>query len=89
MRSSSWQQLLQLLLLGGIASRAQRTIASADLSSPLTPMRFPILECVGGSHGELLMWAPYRDHVRKAQADIGFKHLRGHGLLSDDLSTLL
>jgi len=52
-------------------------------------MSAPILDCVGGSHGEMLMWAPYREHVRRARADIGFRHIRGHGLLSDDLSTYL
>ena len=33
--------------------------------------------------------ADYREHLARVQRDIGFKHIRGHGLLDDDMSTLL
>lgn len=35
------------------------------------------------------MRADYREHLARVQRDIGFKHIRGHGLLDDDMSTYL
>jgi len=50
---------------------------------------FPILDCVGSGHGSLALRADYRAHLAKVQHDIGFKHIRGHGLINDDMSTYL
>jgi xylan 1,4-beta-xylosidase len=73
-----------------LALRAQGTVsATADLSGPQTPLSFPMLSCIGSSHGEMLMWESYRDHIREAKRDIGFSFIRGHGLLDDDMSTYL
>lgn len=33
--------------------------------------------------------ADYREHLARFQRDVGVKHIRGHGLLDDDMSTLL
>lgn len=35
------------------------------------------------------MWEVSRNHLREISKDIGFTHIRGHGLLNDDLSTFL
>ena len=85
------RSLALLVIVARCASQGSPpTIAAADVSgASLVPMAAPVLDCIGSSHGELLMWAPYREHVRRAAADIGFKRLRGHGVLSDDLSTYL
>jgi len=63
--------------------------AIADLGGPLTTLEFPMLKCIGSSHGSMYLWEAYRNHVRAAQRDIGFEFIRGHGLLNDDLSVYL
>ena len=71
-------------------SYAQDVTFTADLSgSGLTQQSFFLLDCVGASHGEMYMWEENRNHLRAIARDIGFKHVRGHGLLDDDLSTYL
>lgn len=35
------------------------------------------------------LWEVSRNHLRAVQRDITFKHIRGHGLLNDDMSTYL
>ena len=76
-------------LVAAAASSAAALTATADLSAAGVPQAFPVLNCVGSSHGEMLMWEVYRTHTRAAARDIGFKHMRGHGLLDDDMSTFL
>jgi hypothetical protein len=73
---------LRLLLLACSASAlGQSVTATADLSGATTVLRQPMLQCIGSSHGSMYMWEDYRNHVRSAQSDIGFKFIRGHGLL--------
>ena len=67
---------------------AAATSFTADLSQTAT-LNMPLLDCVGSGHGSLALRADYRAHLAKVQHDIGFKHIRGHGLLDDDMSTLL
>jgi xylan 1,4-beta-xylosidase len=68
---------------------AQDVTATADLSGTPTQLEFPMLDCVGSSHLEMGMWAVWREHLANVARDIGFKHIRGHGSLNDDLSTYL
>jgi len=70
-------------------TRSQDVTAIADLSGGTTLQSFFILDCVGASHGLMYMWEDNRNHLRAISRDIGFKHVRGHGLLDDDLSTYL
>ena len=63
------------------------TLPSAE--APVIDLNFPILDCVGSGHGSLSLRADYREHLTRVQRDIGFKHIRGHGLLDDDMSTFL
>ena len=70
-------------------THAQDLSAKADLSGQTTQQSFFILDCVGASHGMMYMWEDNRNHLRQISRDIGFKHVRGHGLLDDDLSTYL
>jgi hypothetical protein len=77
-------------LLFVLASAAAATTFTIDASSPIaTPLNFPLLDCVGSGHGTLALRADYQAHLAQVQKDIGFKHIRGHGLLDDDMSTLL
>ena len=63
---------------------------TVDLTTRVSePLNFPLLDCVGSGHGSLANRADYQEHLAAVQRDIGFKHIRGHGLLDDDMSTLL
>ena len=75
--------LLNLFILGSaLAAAAPSFTAQWNLQAELY---FPILDCVGSAHGSLGLRADYRDHLAKVQRDIGFKHIRGHGLMNDDI----
>jgi len=83
---------MRLLHCAAAAALASAASFTATLPSPLTattPLNFPILDCVGSSHGSMALRADYREHLTRVQRDIGFKHIRGHGLLNDDMSSLL
>ena len=54
-----------------------------------TLLNQPLLDCVGSGHGSLALREDYREHLTRVQRDIGFKHIRGHGLLDDDMSFIL
>ena len=82
----------RLLLLSAVSAAAAASFTAtlpASLAGGTTLLNFPILDCVGSSHGSMALRADYREHLARVQRDIGFKHIRGHGLLGDDLSTLL
>jgi len=78
--------ILSSLIILGSAIASPSFTALWTLQSELS---FPILDCVGSAHGSLGLRADYRDHLAKVQHDIGFKHIRGHGLMNDDMSTYL
>jgi xylan 1,4-beta-xylosidase len=44
---------------------------------------------VGGGHAPLALRADWQSHARRAHADLGFRHVRFHGILSDDMGTLI
>lgn len=44
--------------------------------------------CVGAGRFELALRADYRESLRLAQREIGFQHVRSHGLLSDGMGVL-
>lgn len=41
--------------------------------------------CVGSSHAAMGLRQDWRDHLRAARNDLGFKFVRFHGLLDDDM----
>ena len=83
-------RLLALLAGAALADAAAVDVTiTADLAGAPTPASFFMLDCVGASHGEMYMWEDNRNHLRAIARDIGFAHVRGHGLLDDDLSTYL
>ena len=80
---------LATLALARAACAAPAAFA-IDATSPIsTPLNVPLLDCVGSGHGTLALRADYQQHLAAVQRDIGFAHIRGHGLLSDDMSALL
>ena len=40
---------------------------------------------VGSGHKSLTLREDWRNHIRMAARDLGVKHIRGHGLLDDDI----
>ena len=45
--------------------------------------------CVGSCHAATLLRADVQEHIRKAHERIGFRYLRCHGLLDDDMSVVI
>ncbi len=44
---------------------------------------------VGSSHSTMALRADWQQQLTRASKELGFKHVRFHGLLSDDMSTLV
>jgi xylan 1,4-beta-xylosidase len=44
---------------------------------------------VGSGHATLALRADYQTQLRRAHEELGFRHVRFHGLLSDDMGTLV
>lgn len=44
---------------------------------------------VGSDHAPIALRADWQQHLRRCRRDLGFGHVRFHGLLSDDMGTLI
>ena len=55
---------------------------------PLRPMPQAWRECVGTGRLGLALRSDYRESLARVQRDIGFRYIRGHGLLHDDMGVL-
>lgn len=62
---------------------------AADLSTPPTPLRHPWQWCVGSGHATLTLRADWQAQLAKARRDLGFRHVRFHGILDDAMGTLI
>lgn len=80
--------MLRACIATSLVASAAGISFTADFAQQAV-LNLPLLDCVGSGHGSLALRADYRDHLAKVQRDIGFKHIRGHGLLDDDMSTFL
>lgn len=60
-----------------------------DLSRPTTPFPHFWEQTVGGDHAPMVLRADYQAQLRRCHEELGFRHLRFHGLLSDDMGTLI
>ena len=45
--------------------------------------------CVGSGHAALALRADWQAQMQRAQGELGFRHVRFHGLLDDDMGTLI
>ncbi|AEE47384.1 GH39 family glycosyl hydrolase [Cellulomonas fimi] len=57
-------------------------------ATPVGPLPDAWRHCVGTGRLNLALRADYRESLALVQRDIGFRHIRGHGLLSDDMGVL-
>jgi xylan 1,4-beta-xylosidase len=60
-----------------------------DLSE--TPSPFPHFweHTIGGDHAPMALRTDYQAQLQRCHNELGFRHLRFHGLLSDDMGTLI
>jgi hypothetical protein len=61
---------------------------SIDLRAPTHPFPHYWETCVGSGHAALALREDYRRHLKLAHDELGFKYVRFHGLLTDDMSVV-
>src|SRR5215212_7310927 len=59
------------------------------LSSPATPLPHVWEHTVGSCHAPLALRADWRAHLKRCRDELGCRHVRFHGLLCDDVGTLV
>ncbi len=64
-------------------------IFTADFLAPLGPLNHFWEHTVGSDHAPVALRADWREQLRTAHDELGFRHVRFHGLLSDDMGTLI
>lgn len=62
---------------------------SCDLAGPATALPHFWEHTVGSCHAPLALRADWRAQMRRAHEELGFRHVRLHGLLCDDMGTLI
>ena len=60
-----------------------------DLSEKATPLTHFWEHTVGSCHAPLALRADWRAQLRRCHEELGFRHVRFHGLLCDDVGTLI
>lgn len=60
-----------------------------DLSRASIPFEHVWEHCVGSDHAPITLRADWQAQLRKCRAELGFRHIRFHGLLSDAMGTLI
>lgn len=62
---------------------------SVDYGAARRPLHHPWRWCVGSGHAPLALRADWQQHLAQAHRDLGFRYVRFHGLLCDDMGTLI
>jgi xylan 1,4-beta-xylosidase len=60
-----------------------------DLSEPTTPLPHFWEHTVGSDHAPIALRADWRQQLKRCHDELGFQYVRFHGLLSDDMGTLV
>lgn len=60
-----------------------------DLASKTTPFPHFWEHCVGSDHAPMALRADWQGQLKRCHEELGFQYVRFHGLLSDDLGTLV
>lgn len=61
----------------------------SDLAASTTPLTHAWEHTVGSGRALLALRADWREQLRHAHFDLGFRHVRFHGMLDDDMGTLI
>jgi xylan 1,4-beta-xylosidase len=62
---------------------------SSDLNGPTTPLPHFWEHTVGSGHATLALRADWRAQIKIARDELGMQHVRFHGILCDDMGTLV
>ncbi len=62
---------------------------SCDYSGPASSLRHFWEHTIGSGHATLALRADWQTQMRRAHDELGFGHVRFHGLLCDDMGTLI
>ena len=60
-----------------------------DVNSPQFPLPHFWEHTIGSGHATLALRADYQKQLTRCHNELGFKHVRFHGILSDDMGTLV
>src|SRR5690349_384706 len=58
-------------------------------SAPAQPLPHVWEHTVGSCHAPLALRADWREQMKRCHDELGFRHVRFHGLLCDDVGTLV
>jgi xylan 1,4-beta-xylosidase len=64
-------------------------VFTADLTSVAIPLHQPWQWCVGSGHATLALRADWQAQLAQAHRELGFRYVRFHGILDDDMGTLI
>ena len=62
---------------------------TCDLSAASRPLNHAWEHTVGSGHALLALRADWQDQLRRCHDELGFRHVRFHGPLDDDMGTLI
>ena len=62
---------------------------TCDLTQQGTPFTHSWEYIVGSDHAPIALRADWQDQLRRCREELGFRYVRFHGLLSDDMGTLI
>jgi len=62
---------------------------TSRLSAEGTPLKHAWEHTIGSGHAPLALRADWQEQLRRCHDELGFRHVRFHGLLSDDMGTLV
>ena len=72
-----------------IQNRQTRAEFECDISAPGTSLEHFWEHTVGSAHAPIALRADWQEQLRRAHDELGFRHVRFHGLLSDRMGTLI
>ena len=60
-----------------------------NLNAAASPLHHPWRRCVGSGHATLALRADWQAQLKMAHTELGFEYVRFHGLLDDDMGTVV
>jgi xylan 1,4-beta-xylosidase len=62
---------------------------TSSLSAATTPLKHAWEHTVGSGHASLALRADWQQQIERCSDELGFRHVRFHGILSDDMGTMI